>query len=800
MIQAINTNKKYLLPDFFTEDELDIIKISIQKVQASGIAQSINFSRESPLKTHFKVDLSPEFDSSGKVSQVLISSKEITKKSFEATNILEKDKTISALQNLHAIATYDTELNLKDFFTAGSIHYREIFSNPKAFTILNDWIKNLNGNKASNDLLISKKDTGHVSLNISLVGINKNSDTICVSMETAKEYSYPNELLKFNALEKTIYDNVPADIAFWDLSHRYIFLNKTACPNEQTRAWLIGKNDFEYCNYRKKPIEIAIKRRVAFNKMILSGKQVSFQEELQTSSGREYHLKIFQPMLNSNGQVQFVMGYGLNTTSIKQTESKLINMSFAVRDAMDGIALLDAKGNYTYLNQAHVNMFGYKDEKELIGKSWHVLYEKEEIARIETKIFPRIEKNGRWAGRTTGRSKTGEFIYQEITLSSLPNGGLICICRDKTQERIQEHKIERAAIVADNTSSVIMITDPQIRIQWVNKAFSRLTGYTFEEVIGKDPSFLHGPETNKKEIKKLWGRLKGKKGFTAEILNYTKNGKKYWMQINATPIFNEENELDSWVYVENDITQLKQEQEIITNNFLREKELNEMKSQFVSIASHEIRNPLASIQSSSELMKMYLKKEVISKDKIENHLAKIENQISRLSTIMSNLLVVGKINVDKFDIHKNETDLEHFINELIDEFFAVTSDERKIVFRVIGTKKKSEIDKVLMSQVMINLISNAIKYSQGKPDPEVILSYEPHHFTIQVRDYGIGIPPNEQKYIYDSFFRANNAENIPGTGLGLVIVKKFVELHQGKISFSSTLNQGTCFELNFPYR
>lgn len=788
------------MPDFFKGTELVAIRKFIQQVKDTGIAQSVTFSKKNRLKTHFKVELSPEFDPSGKVSEVLISSKEITEKSFEAAHILEKDETISALQNLHAIATYDTELNLKDFFTAGSVQYREILSNPKAFTILNDWLKNLCGNKKSYDLLISKKDTGHVSLNISLVGINKNTDTICVRMETAKEYSSPNELLKFNPLDKTIYDNLPVDIVFWDLSHRYIFLNKTACQNEQTRAWLIGKNDFEYCNYRKKPIEIAIKRREAFNRMILSGKQVSFEEELQTSNGKEYHLKIFQPVLDSNGQIQFVMGYGLNTTLTKQIESKLINMSFAVRDAMDGIALVDAKGNYTYLNQAHVKMFGYEDEKELLGKSWHVFYGKEEIARIETKIFPRIEKNGLWTGRTTGRSKTGEVVYQEITLSSLSNGGLICICRDKTEERIQEQKLEKAAIVADYTSSIIMITDPQIRIQWVNKAFSKLTGYTFEEVIGKDPSFLYGPETDKKEMNKLWRRLKGKKEFAAEILNYSKNGEKYWMQINATPIISEENELVSFVSVENDITQLKQEQEIIKNNLLREKELNELKSQFVSIASHEIRNPLASIQSSSELIKLHLEKRVKSKDKIENHLVKIENQISRLSTIMSNLLVVGKINLDKFDIHKNETNLEHFIKGVIDEFFAVISDGRKILFKVIGTKKKSEIDKVLMSQVMINLISNAIKYSQGKPDPEIILSYEPHHFTIQVRDHGIGIPPNEQKYIYDSFFRANNAENIPGTGLGLVIVKKFVEMHQGKISLSSTLNQGTCFELNFPYR
>jgi signal transduction histidine kinase len=119
---------------------------------------------------------------------------------------------------------------------------------------------------------------------------------------------------------------------------------------------------------------------------------------------------------------------------------------------------------------------------------------------------------------------------------------------------------------------------------------------------------------------------------------------------------------------------------------------------------------------------------------------------------------------------------------------------------VSGEKHKSDIDKVLMSQVLINLLSNAVKYSIGKPNPEVSLEYQKDNFTIIVKDKGIGIPANQQKNIFNSFFRANNVENIQGTGLGLVIVKKFVEMHKGKISFTSTLGIGTSFKLKFPYQ
>ncbi len=357
-----------------------------------------------------------------------------------------------------------------------------------------------------------------------------------------------------------------------------------------------------------------------------------------------------------------------------------------------------------------------------------------------------------------------------------------------------------AAIVADNTSSVIIITDPNLRIQWVNKAFSDVMEYSFEEVFGKDPAFLHGPETDSKAIKKIYKYLLDKKSVSAEILNYSKNGRKYWMQVNVSPFYNADGELVNFISVENDITQLKQAEDNIKNSLQKEKELNELKSQFVSIASHEIRTPLASIQSSSDLIRIFLENDQVPKDKVEKHIDKIESQITRLSTIMSNLLTVGRINLGKFDLHKNETDIENFVKNIINEYFAVTSDGRQVIFNVSGEKHKSHIDKVLMSQVLINLISNAIKYSIGKPNPEVNLEYQSENFTIEVKDKGIGIPAGQHKNIFNSFFRANNVENIQGTGLGLVIVKKFVEMHKGKISFTSTLGKGTSFKIKFPYQ
>jgi len=797
----IATLKEHPSFDSLSDTDFEDLKKMVGEVHQKGIVRKIIISNKKNSVLYFEVQFLPEFDSDGRVSNVIIQTVPTTKAKYQTylSNLVLVEKN-SKISDFTALATFNDKLEVQDYFTLSTVNYEQIFSNPKTIEIFNQWLDSLFKNSGEKTLTLSKSETGSSVLNLNSLGQSKKTGLISIRVECSEENSLFNSLTNANSLDKNILDTIPADIAIWDNDHRYVFLNKTACPNDETRNWLIGKTDFEYCQYRDKPIELAIQRRTSFNQTLLAGKQTSQEEKFETSEGTKHHLRIFQPLGDSNGQAKWVLGYGLDITSIKKIESTLNKMTIAVKDAMDGIAVLNEKGNYIYINEAHVKMFGYQNSKDFIGNSWHMLYEEIEVERLESKIFPQIMAKGRWAGETKGKLKNGKPVFQEISLTSLPDGGLICICRDKTEERNQKERLERAAIVADNTSSVVIITDPEIRIQWVNKAFTDVTGYTLEDVLGKDTNFLHGPETDKKSLKKIFKRLMDKKGFSAEVLKYSKTGRKYWMQINTTPIFNEEQELVNFISVENDITQLKQAEENIKNSLQKEKELNELKSQFVSIASHEIRTPLASIQSSSDLIKLFLENNVVPKVKIEKHLDKIESQITRLSTIMSNLLTVGRINLGKFDLHKNETDIENFVSNIINEYFAVTSDGRKIILKISGKKRKSHIDKVLMSQVLINLISNAVKYSIGKSNPEVRLNYQSESFSIEVKDNGIGIPEDQHKNIFTSFFRANNVENIQGTGLGLVIVKKFVEMHKGKISFTSTLGRDTIFKIKFPYQ
>lgn len=791
---------KNLLFSLLTDADLKELDDTVLAISKSGLARTKFVTANNAKVTAFKIHLIPKMNENIQVTEIQVKIEPISHKRFKNyQENLVQIRTHNELANIHATALFDSGPNLINFFCNKNISLIKLIPNKGGKEQLTNWLRQIFEGKASSEITLTGQETGTSTLKIVLSGFSAAKDTVCVIIESsgfANTLANLSEGLQFN---KDLLNSIPADIALWNLDHQYLFLNENAMKNVDLRKWIIGKNDFDFFQYRNKPIEIALKRREVFNEVITSGKLAYLEEHLKTKDGDFHHLRILKPISNFDDLVQGVLGYNIDITAIKKNEARLLNMNLAVQDAMDGIALLNNKSEYIYVNEAHIKMFGYDKEEEFLGNKWHMLYNREEILRIEKDIFPIIAEKGRWAGETKGKSKKGLIVYQEITLTSLPDGGLVCICRDRTEYRENRHRIKTAEIISDKTNSIVMVTDANLKIQWVNNAFEINTGYSLEEVKGKTPKILHGPETNQEEVKSFSKKLRLAIPCSANLLNYTKSGSKRWRHISVTPVFDENNELQSYISVENDITELKNAELTTKNALLKEKELNELKSQFVSIASHEIRTPLASIQSSTDLIQMLIAGENIPKDRIKKHLDKISDQIFRLSSIMSNLLTIGKINLDKLSLNINKLDLENFIKKIIKDFFDYNHDAREIKFDSKGKKRNCNIDQVMMSQVLTNLMGNALKYSKEKPDPEVLLEYLPDNFRISIKDYGVGIPEDQIPHIYDSFFRARNVENIQGTGLGMVIVKKFVEMHNGKIEVKSIINQGTTFRITFPY-
>ena len=225
----------------------------------------------------------------------------------------------------------------------------------------------------------------------------------------------------------------------------------------------------------------------------------------------------------------------------------------------------------------------------------------------------------------------------------------------------------------------------------------------------------------------------------------------------------------------------------------RERELSDLKSRFVSMASHEFRTPLSTILSSVSLIAKYTQTE--DQDKRAKHIMRIRSSVNNLTDILNEFLSLGKIEEGKIQLHVSEFNVKEHLQLMIQEIQPILKKEQEISYNHHGGVHV-KMDLSLLRNIMINLISNAIKFSS---DGATIWAESEVNdsgvLRIQVKDQGLGIPEEDKKHLFERFFRGKNVTNIQGTGLGLHIVSKYVELMGGRIEVESELNKGTLFTL-----
>lgn len=240
--------------------------------------------------------------------------------------------------------------------------------------------------------------------------------------------------------------------------------------------------------------------------------------------------------------------------------------------------------------------------------------------------------------------------------------------------------------------------------------------------------------------------------------------------------------------------QLEKSRDELSEALEKEKELNDLKSRFVSMASHEFRTPLSTILSSVSLIDKYTHEN--EQDKRERHIHRIKAQVRNLSNILEEFLSLGKLEEGRVVEKKEEFNIREFLSELLSEMSNMAKDGQNIEL-ICETKLMVFLDKSLLRNILINLISNALKYSGENSSVSITIKLLENKLSIAIKDQGIGISEEDLKHLTDRFFRGTNAINIQGTGLGLHIVKKYLEVMEGSISFSSKLHQGTEVLLNF---
>ena len=384
------------------------------------------------------------------------------------------------------------------------------------------------------------------------------------------------------------------------------------------------------------------------------------------------------------------------------------------------------------------------------------------------------------------------------------------------------------AIIETAIDGIITI-DNRGLVESINPAALKLFGYTTEEVIGRNISMLMPEPDHSRHDSYIsnYQKTGNKKiiGIGREVLGLKKDGTTFPFRLAVSEVFYknksiftgfihdltkekeaEERLVTHTLQLEETVrdrtkdlialvSELERAKTDVSNSLEKEKELNQLKSRFVSMASHEFRTPLSSVQLSASLIDKYVEQEKL--DAVSKHTSRIKGAVQLLNNILNDFLSLEKLEAGVVVLKSEKINVVHLGEEISGEMQMICKKNQHIVYQHTGTDAEFELDAHLLKSSVINLISNAIKYSGEDTFIEFSTEIASDCCTIVIRDNGIGIPEEDQKNLFEPFFRAHNTGNIPGTGLGLNIVKRYVSLMGGKLEYWSAINQGTSFKMIF---
>ena len=329
----------------------------------------------------------------------------------------------------------------------------------------------------------------------------------------------------------------------------------------------------------------------------------------------------------------------------------------------------------------------------------------------------------------------------------------------------------------------------------VNDALVQWVGLDRNKILGRDSAEL-GMWVSLDDRAKFWADLERSNGSVREIevLARSQRGTVHTLLLSAESI--EINREPHLLIFAIDITERKQVEAELIRTLAREKELGQLRSEFVAMVSHEFRTPLGIIQSSAEILGDYLER--LEPSEREDHLQSIRNNTRRMARVMEEVLFMGSFEAGKMEFKPAAVELRRFLHGLVDEVLSTTGGRCPIELSFSEMPDEMQADERLLRHIFTNLLTNAVKYSDPGSPVRFEIAPAGGDMVYAIRDQGIGIPEADREWLFNAFHRGHNVHDRPGTGLGLVIVKRCVDLHNGKINVESKLGEGTVVTVRLP--
>ncbi len=633
--------------------------------------------------------------------------------------------------------------------------------------------------------------------------------------------------------------------------------------------------------------------------------------------------------------------------ALRHTNQTLQSLIYASPRA---IFTLDCQGLVKIWNPAAERMFGWT-EAEVSDRPNPVMDESDaEYQNLWQSILAGITPPSLELRRYKKDGSAIDIVFSAAPLTDSENriSGMVAVVADITEQKLALEQLRLLQSVVVNTNDAVMITATEpfppglpgnitrAPILYVNPAFTTMTGYTLQEVLGKTPRILEGPKTDSSALARLREALSLGKSATVEVINYRKDGSEFWVEFSVVPVADRQGCYTHWIFVQRDITQRKQTeealrqseerfrslienaldiitilapdgtilyenpsvekvlgyspQELIGQNFFayihpddlahlcpvlnqalvngaetrpisfrrrhqdgqwrtfealpkamaaqtvqssfpgkspgsgdppakifinsrditerkrldevrlaleREKALSTLKTRFFSMVSHEFRTPLSTVLAAAQLLETSTGAWE-NPEKRERNLRRIQDSVKLMVQLLDDILTINRAETGKLEFNPQWLDLEKFCRHFVEEMQLTAGVQHTLVFVCHGENTTTYVDEKLLRSILANLLSNAIKYSPAGGQIQCSLTFEPAWVKLQIRDRGLGIPTDDQTEIFEPFYRGKNVRHLAGTGLGLVVVKKFVDLHRGSIEIASEVGKGTTVTILLP--
>lgn len=633
---------------------------------------------------------------------------------------------------------------------------------------------------------------------------------------------------------ETLAEHTPDILARVDPNGAGLYLNSAGRQLESLRQAEISS--------RLAPAEAFFYRDDAIEEAIATRHPVAYERQITLPDGmhRWYHVQLV-PEFDDEGQIESILSVSRDITVLKEAQAELRRFNqtlerrvaertaalraseeqlrLLIDNSLQGI-LLYQDGRILFANRAIEGMVGYKLDQMLAAT------ETDLVATIHPDDYPTLAQGltALWTGEVEQlteqfrlRHPDGSFhwvicmfVLVEHALRPAAQAAMVDITDLKRaeQERLESQRfVERITETAPILTYVYDVREG--RDIYINQSARAFLGYTIEDFDRMGPNFLATiihPEDLPRVQSKIarYPQLRDGEIFEQEVRIRRKDGDWRWfLTRDSVSQWGEDRRPLQVVGVNMDITEIKQSElamqeaeSALRTALARERELGELKSRFVAMASHEFRTPLASIYAYAETLLTYRNR--LGEEKVNDRLNRICRQVDHLSQMIEEVLSLTSAQGGKVVPKLEMLDFDQFCRQVVAEQAARPDIRHEFHYACTGAPLAVYGDPKLLRTVLTNLLSNAVKYSPAGSSVCVAAGRRDDRITLAVADSGIGIPERDQQRLFEAFHRASNVGNLPGTGLGLSIAREFLQLMDGSIRFDSQAGAGTTFEIELP--